>query len=73
MCIRDSILTQLTQAIQDNPKDGTSYRFRGTILAEIFNRPQQALPDIQKAAAYFRDKKDTTNYQLMNSYIEALK
>jgi tetratricopeptide (TPR) repeat protein len=67
------MLAQLDQAIRNNPSDGNSYRFRGTLLAELFNRPQQALPDIQKAAAYFRDQKDTTNYQLMTSYIEALK
>ncbi|MGB7417200.1 MAG: trypsin-like peptidase domain-containing protein [Thermosynechococcaceae cyanobacterium] len=66
-------LNQLNQAIQSNPQDGNSYRFRGTLLAEIFNRPQQALPDIQKAAAYYRAQKDTTNYQLMTSYFEALK
>ncbi|MGF1602930.1 MAG: tetratricopeptide repeat-containing serine protease family protein [Thermosynechococcaceae cyanobacterium] len=66
-------LNQLNQAIQSNPQDVNSYRFRGTLLAEIFNRPQQALPDIQKAAAYYRAQKDTTNYQLMTSYVEALK
>jgi S1-C subfamily serine protease len=66
-------LDQLNQAIQSNPQDGNSYRFRGTLLAEIFNRPQQALPDIQKAAAYYRAQKDAINAQLMAAYAEALK
>ncbi|PZD73729.1 Serine protease Do-like HtrA [Acaryochloris thomasi RCC1774] len=69
----EGMLVQLNQALRNDPNDGNSYRFRGTLLAELFNRPQQALADIQKAAAYFQDQKDTTNYQLMTSYIEALK
>ncbi len=68
-----AMLNQLNQTLRRNPNDGNSYRFRGTILAEIFNRPQEALPDIQKAANYYRAQKDTSSYQLMTSYIEALK
>lgn len=68
-----AMLEQLNYALQRNPNDGNSYRFRGTLLAEIFNRPQQALPDIQKAAAYYQAQKDMTSYQLMESYIRSLK
>lgn len=67
-----AILAEADKAIQNNPNDGNTYRLRGSILAEILDQPQQAIPDIEKAAAYFKAQKDTTNYQLMMSYLEAL-
>lgn len=67
-----AMVAQADQAIRQNPKDGNAYRLRGSILAEILEQPQQAIPDIQKAADYYQAQKDRTNYQLMQSYLKAL-
>ncbi len=67
-----TILAQTDEAIRRNPNDGNAYRLRGSILAEILDQPQQAIADIEKAAAYYQAQNDTTNYQLMMAYLKAL-
>ena len=67
------IFKQMNAMIQRQPNNAAAYRRRGTFLMEILNRPQQARSDIQKAAAYYRQQKDTTNTRLMTDYLEALK
>ncbi|MEO0374353.1 MAG: trypsin-like peptidase domain-containing protein [Cyanobacteria bacterium P01_A01_bin.17] len=67
------VLNRLNQKIQHSPSDAGLYRLRGTLLAEILHQQPQAIPDIQRAASFYRAQQDMTNYQLMTSYLAVLK